>query len=212
MCKKIKKWHLCFLVLLITIFTWGCERSDEKKSDIKKAQDKLLSLTSYACDVEITHISEKEKHTYKAKQIYHIDGRYRMEILKPDTGKGVTTIFDGEKIWQYNPYVKLSKVIELTPNSFRNQIFLGTFIHNYLQSEQVALETRRLDQNDAVALEAVIPGGSTYMASQKLWIDEKSSTPIRMAIYDENNNERVTVEFLEFTYNPEVKEGVFSLK
>lgn len=197
---------------MISILIYGCSFSNPRPQNPAKAQDKLLAMESYMCLAKITHIDGDKRNTYESKQAYCIDGKYRVEVTKPQHIAGVVTVFDGEKILQYNPNTSGTQILELQPNSFRNQTFLGTFLHNYLQSEEVTLEVQNIDQETAVVLEAIIPGGSVYMATQKLWIDGNTNKPARMVIYDQEDQETVIIEFLKFTYNPEIQKDIFTME
>ena len=197
-------------LLLVSLSLSGCKIMD-KSENPSRAQEKLISMEGYACLARITHINDKDTNTYETKQVYKMDGRYRFEVTKPEHIEGLTTICNGEKIIQYNPKADNPKAIELPVNNFRNQIFLGTFVKNYLQSEEVAIEVQKMDSGITTVLEAVIPGGSEHMSAQRLWIDQKTHKPIRMGIYNRDGKENITVEFIEFTYNPEISERVFSI-
>ncbi len=198
------------VVILISLLLSGCGLRGTP--DPGKIQDQLLNMKGYACVGRISHQHYSQTNTYEVRQVYHIDGRYREEVTKPENLAGLTTVFNGDKIIQYNPKVGQSHVSELTNNDFRNQLFLGSFIKNYLQSEDVSIEVQASDPGQTTVLEAVIPGGSRYMAWQRLWIDQKTYKPLQMIIYDKNDKEVVIVEFLEFTYNPQIDESIFAVE
>ena len=202
---------ICLALLILNVSLSGCKMMKGDKTHPSKVQDQLINMDAYACLAQISHSDEGKTSSYETKQVYQMDGLYRFEVTKPDHIKGLTTINNGEKIIQYNPQVEEPRVIELPVNNFRNQIFLGTFVENYLQSKEVAIEVQKTEGALATVLEAVIPGGSKYMTRQKLWIDQKTHHPVKMLIYDIEDQVRITVEFLEFEYNPTIKENVFMI-
>lgn len=195
-------------ILMLSLFLPGCKQ----KSHPNEAQERLVTMDSYACVASISHLSDENSNTYDTNQVYEMAGRYRFEVTNPAHIKGLTTIYNGQKVIQYNPQLEDPKVVELQTNEFRNQIFLGAFVKNYLQSEDVAIEVQKMEGAITTMLEAVIPGGSRHMSTQRLWLDHKTQKPVRMVIYNEDDVETIKVEFIEFTYNPKINESIFSIE
>ena len=50
------------------------------------------------------------------------------------------------------------------------------------------------------------------MSTQRVWIDQKTSQPVQMSIYNEDNKETVKIEFLKFTYDPKIDPSIFSVE
>ena len=82
---------------------------------------------------------------------------------------------------------------------------------NYMQSEGVSVETAALDENHCTILEAVIPGNDPAMATEKLWIDNQTLTPVRFVIYDADGTERWRLDYTSFTFNPHFDENLFQI-
>ena len=198
-------------LFIISISLSGCRIIKDHSKNPNTVQEKLINMKGYACLARITHINDSDTNTYETKQVYQMDGKYRFEVTKPKNIEGLTTICDGEKIIQYNPKSDNPKVVELPVNNFRNQIFLGSFVKNYLQSEEVAIEVQKVENDITTVLEAIIPGGSKHMSTQRLWMDQKTHKPVRMAIYNQEGGEAISIEFIDFTYNPEINERVFTI-
>ena len=199
-------------VIMVCLSLSGCRLISGGQSQGLGVEEKLMNMDSYAASLEISHMDNGEKNTYQAKQLYQIDGNYRFEVIKPDYISGLTTIYNGEKIIQYNPNVDEPKLVELADNEFRNQIFLGSFIKNYLQSQDVSIEVQNIEGATTTVLEAIIPGGSKHMASQKLWLDHESKKPVTMIIYNEEGQETVIIKYGEFTYNPKIDQSIFTIE
>lgn len=199
-------------LIILSLSLSGCKLMGGNENSQARAEEKLLNMDGYAALVQVSHVGDDKSNTYQAKQIYDMNGNYRFEVVEPEHIAGLTTFFNGEKVIQYNPNVDEPKAVELPVNDFRNQIFLGSFIENYLQSENVSIEVQKTKESLVTVLEAIIPGGSIHMSSQKLWIDQETKEPVRMVIYNEDQAETVIVEFNEFTYNPEIKESIFTIE
>lgn len=202
--------YIKVIIVMISLSLCGCSLGE--KINPSEIQDQLTNMDGYACLVRISHKHDQQMNTYEARQVYQMDGRYREEVIKPENLAGLTTIFNGENVIQYNSKVDQSHISELSHHDFRNQLFLGSFVKNYLQSEDVSIEVQAGEPGLTTMLEAVIPGGSAYMAWQRLWIDQKTRHPLQMIVYDQNDEEVVVIEFLEFAYNPRIDESIFTVK
>jgi len=211
----VKKSGVVFLVLIYIatcMFFSACSTKKKPKSPIEKIHEKLTTMESYACIADLTYISNKGKNTYKTKQYYKMSGEYRVEITAPEQVKGLVTVFDGKKVMQYNPRILGEAVNEIPQSKNTYEIFLGTFLKNYLQSEDVTLEVFNNNNEEYTVLEAVIPEGGKYLATEKLWVSNKTLNPAKLVIYDTEGKERIIVKYGEFKYNVTLDDSIFQLK
>lgn len=199
------------LFIFVSIWLYGCMGGVGKDPKAGEIQDKIINMESYACQARVSRIDNEKINIYETQQVYQMDGQYKVEVISPDNLTGLITICDGQQIVQYNSKLDQSKLTPLSPNNFRNQMFLGTFVQNYLQSEDVSIEVQNIEESLTTVLEAVIPGGSEHMSIQRVWIDQKTSKPVQMSIYNKDNKETVKIEFLEFTYNPKIDPSIFTV-
>lgn len=206
----MSKRSMGLLLIFLSLSLYGC--SGNQNTAANKIQDQLINMEGYACLTQVSHMNNDKTNTYETKQVYQMDGQYRVEVIEPEHIVGLTTICNGEKIVQDHPKLEQSALNELGENNFRNQMFLGTFVKNYLQSEDVSIEVQNMGDALTTVLEAKIPGGSRHMSTQRVWIDQKTFKPIQMSIYNKDNKETVNIEFVEFTYNPKINQSIFELK
>lgn len=198
------------IVFLITIFS-GCSIKKDEVSTMEKIQNQLKNMESYQCTGTLTRISNKSENVYEIKQYYKSTGEYKLEMLAPEDVAGNYTVYNGESVFQYNPRIQ-GKVIQGVPKSqMRNELFLGCFIKNYFQSEDVTVETGNMDIQKSTVLEAVIPGENKYTATEKLWIDEETLKPLKLVIYDTEGKERYIIEYKDFEYNIDIDENIFKI-
>ena len=133
-----------------------------------------------------------------------------MEITAPENMAGNYTVYDGNTISQYNAKTKETVNIDIPEGSNGDELFFCSFIRNYMQSEDVAVDTAvSLDESSCTVLEAVIPGRNKYTATEKVWIDNETLKPLKFVIYDEDGKERYIITYNEFEYNPEIDDSVF---
>ena len=198
------------IVFLITVFS-GCSIKKDEVSTMEKIQNQLKNMESYQCTGTLTRISNKSENVYEIKQYYKSTGEYKLEMLAPEDVAGNYTVYNGESVFQYNPRIQ-GKVIQGVPKSqMRNELFLGCFIKNYFQSEDVTVETGNMDIQKSTVLEAVIPGENKYTATEKLWIDEETLKPLKLVIYDTEGKERYIIEYKDFEFNIDIDENIFKI-
>ena len=178
---------------------------------MEKIQKQLNEMENYQCSATMERFSNKGNNTYETNQYFKSTGEYRLELTAPETVAGNYTVFDGEKICQFNPRVS-SKIVKQVPESQqRNELFLGQFLKNYMQSEGVTVEAAALDESRCTVLEAVIPGGNEYTATEKLWVDNETLKPVQFIIYDSKGNETYHLSYHTFEYNVELDDSLFQI-
>ncbi len=177
---------------------------------MEKVQKQLSEMESYKCTATLTRISNKGEMTYETVQYNKTSGEYRLEITSPENMAGNFTVFDGTTVAQYNAKTDETVTLDMPEGQKGDELFFCSFVRNYLNSEDVAVDTAvSLDESQCTVLEAVIPGGNKYVATEKAWIDNESLKPLKFVIYDEDGGERYVITYNEFEYNPEIDDSVF---
>lgn len=208
----MKKVMSLLLILGMILGLCGCNGSKSNMTEMEKIQKQLNEMEGYQCKATMKRISNKGENTYETKQYYKSTGEYRLELTAPETVAGNYTVFDGEKVCQYNPRIA-GKIVKKVPESQqRNELFLGQFVKNYMQSEEVAVDAAAMDETKCTVLEAVIPGKDTNLSTEKLWVDNKTLKPVQFIIYDQKGKERYILNYTDFEYNPTLKEDLFTIK
>lgn len=189
----------------------ACSRG-EPMTELESIQKELAEMEGYACTATLTRISDQGEKTYETKQYYKSTGEYRLELTAPENVAGNYTVFDGKRICQHNPKLDSSIIKDVPESQQRNELFLGQFVQNYMQSEGVSVETAALDESKCIVLEAFIPGGDPALSSEKLWVDRETLLPVRFVIYDAAGKERYTMDYHEFTFNPQFDASLFTIE
>ena len=166
-------------------------------------------MESYSCKGKLLRTRGQAVDEYEIQQDYKISGEYKLTLISPERLKGNYTLFDGEKIYQYNPKISPSVVTDIPESSHRNELFLGNFIKNYFKSEETAIASASLDDASCTILEAVIPGENPALATEKLWINNESLEPLRLVIYNNEGKEQFDLTYTEFEYNTQFEDGFF---
>lgn len=203
---------LSFILSFALLFGIAACSKEEPLTELEAIQKQLAEMEGYACTATLTRISHKGEQTYETKQYYKSTGEYRLELTAPENVAGNYTIFDGERICQYNPRLDSSIIKDVPESQHRNELFLGQFIANYMQSEGVSVEAAALDEAKCIVLEAVIPGNDDDVSTEKLWVDRESLLPVRFVIYDAEGKERYRMDYSAFEFNPQFDDALFTIE
>lgn len=170
-----------------------------------------MNLSTYKTDANVKYISNKGQNEYEVKIYGKKTGQYRIETLKPDAVSGSIIIFDGNMVWQFNPNVDSKISVGMPDRAERKEISIFNFLQNHVKSKDVSVESSTVDESVYTILEAQIPEGNKFFATEKLWLNNETKLPEKLIIYDVDGVERVLVEYKNFEYNPELEESLFKI-
>ena len=207
----MKKYLSLFLSFSLLFTIAACSR-EEPLSELESIQKQLAEMEGYTCTATLTRTNDRGEQTYETKQYCKSTGEYRLELTAPENVAGNYTEFDGERICQYNPRLDSSIIRDIPESQHRNELFLSQFIQNYMQSEGVSVETAALDESRCIVLEAIIPGNDAALASEKLWVDRESLLPVRFVIYDAEGEERYSMDYSSFEFDPQFDDALFTIE
>ena len=193
------KWSILLssFITMIFVFTVGCTNkeytADELYEDFK---DQISKVSSYTCIAKVEAIGNKENTTYIFKHTYKKPDYYKLEVKSPKNLKGKTIEYKNNKIIINNP--NINDTVEFKNiNNDERYLFIGDFINNYRKDENTKLE---LTENE-LKIEVKIPGNNKYFNKQILYVNNKTKTPDKMEIVDNEENPRFIVTYEGFKYN-----------
>lgn len=193
------KWSILLssFITMIFVFTVGCTNkeytADELYEDFK---DQISKVSSYTCIAKVEAIGNKENTTYIFKHTYKKPDYYKLEVKSPKNLKGKTIEYKNNKIIINNP--NINDTVEFKDiNNDARYLFIGDFINNYRKDENTKLE---LTENE-LKIEVKIPGNNKYFNKQILYVNNKTKTPDKMEIVDNEENPRFIVTYEGFKYN-----------
>jgi len=211
-----KKWLRPIAALLLTSlifsgcgFLSGDGTNNLNVSAYERINEALMNMHSFRAETTVKYISNKSTNEYTTTQHAKMSGEYRIEVTGPADVAGNITVFDGTTIYQFNPNVSSQIAISTRETPERSQIFLTSFMMNYLISNEVSRAVGDFGEGRATIFEANVPGTHPYMATQRLWVDNETLTPIQLIIFDPDGVERIVITYISFEYNPELPEDLF---
>ena len=183
----------------------------EEVSAFERIQRMLMELESFRAIATVEYRSNKGTNVYETVQHARITGQYRIEVTGPANVAGSVTTNDGQQIFQFNSRVngRVSLMVQETPE--RSEIFLTSFIRNYLQSEEVSVSVADMDEGVRTVLEADVPGEHPYLSTARLWVDNETLVPVKLIIFDQDGAERIVVTYHVFEHNIDLDDALFTL-
>lgn len=206
------KKSLSILLSFSLLFSVAACSRQKPMTELEAIQKQLAEMEGYTCTATLTRTNERGIKTYETKQDCKATGEYRLELLSPENVAGNYTLFDGERICQYNHQLDHCITKDVPPSQHRNELFLNQFISNYMQSEGVDVEAATLDESRCILLEAVIPGTDTDLSTEKLWVDRETLLPVRFVIYNADGKERYRMDYTSFAFDPQFDESLFTIQ
>ena len=150
-------------------------------------------MSSYKCIAEIEAIGNKSSHNYVFIHSYVKPDYYKLEVVEPKNLKGKTMEYKGDKVIVSNPDIK-DKIEFPNMEDNRQYVFIGDFIKNYLQNEEVNIKL----SNNSLILETTIPGNNKYFNKQILYVNKDTKNPEKMEILNDEGKPSFTVKYKKF--------------
>jgi outer membrane lipoprotein-sorting protein len=176
-------------------------------------QEKLTAMKSYKTNAEITYISNKSENTFSMVQRATGEGLYRLDTTAPEEFNGSVILFDGKMLWQYNPVSPENKVkVSASDKSERTELLLFSFIKNFNTATGTTAEVVKTESRGKyTVLEAELPEKSQFLTTERLWINNDTTLPEKLVIYNAEGKEKIVELFSDFEYNYAMEENIFSL-
>ena len=214
-----KRLGICAVIItLAAAMLAGCgiwrKQADTKvePNAYARIQKALTEMQSYKSSASVEYISNKGSNVYDVMQACRTTGEYRVEVIGPESVSGNVTISDGVTIYQFNQNISGKVSVGVKENQERSEIFVTSFVRNYLSSQEVSVSVSNFGEGKCTVLEAIVPGEHPYLSSEKLWVDNETLKPVKLCIYDPDGSERIVVVFKTFDYNVELDDELFSYK
>ena len=169
----------------------------------------ILDIDSYEAKTKITVESNKNTNVYVLKEKYVKNNNiFKQEILEPENVNGISFIYDGTNLRLENSRLNLNKIYENYSYVGEHEFTLIGFIEDYKQAE----ETKILEDNGEIILEAKIKNGNKYASYKKLYINKSTRKPEKLEIKDITQKTVIYILYNEIEINKLEKEDVLAFK
>ena len=187
---------LIIIISILTLCNVGCGRKEYTKEEVyEDFKNQISKITSYTCTAKVEAIGNKENTTYIFKHTYRKPDYYKLEVKSPKNLQGKTIEYKGDKVLVNNS--DINDTIELPNiNNDIHYLFIGDFIKNYTHNESVVLEATE----NELKIEIEIPGDNKYFNKQILYVNNKTKSPDKMEILDNEGEPIFIVTYEDFKY------------
>jgi outer membrane lipoprotein-sorting protein len=211
--KKTRFAVLLALLLAAAAVASSCfgKSANVEATAYERIQKMLVELTTYRARATVEYKANKGSNTYETMQHGKITGEYRVEVTGPEKVAGSVTCSDGGHIYQYSSKVNGRVSLLVKETQERSEIFLTSFIKNYLQSQEVSISVANMDEGQCTVMEANVPGTHPYLTSEKLWVSNETLKPVQLIIYDPDGAERIIISYGAFEYNVDLDDSLFTV-
>lgn len=207
---KLKNIVLFMIIMFIGI---GCTPKIKTEKELfYEIQTKLNQMESYSVQAEITVYGNKKSQKYLMKQVFEKPDKYRLEIIEPENLSGKITIANGNKAYIHHPKIQQTWIMEEFSNSNEKNMFLGYFMKNCLDSENVKMSKKTLDGEEYLVMRIDIPGNHVYFNKEELWINMSNKDPYLLKVFDGKDELKIEAKYGEFQYNPQLSDGIFRIE
>lgn len=193
---------IAIIFIIIGIMIYFFSKNNYKTTEfgnttIKSAEDikeYILNLESYDAQISVEISSNKNQNQYKMRQIYKAPNLERLEILEPQSVKGIITTYDGNNLKIENTTFNLNKIYENYPYIAENSLWLSDFINNYKNNPNATFK----EEENQIIMQTNIQEKSII---QTLYIDTKTKKPTKLTLEDVNKKMLVYILYNEIKIN-----------
>ena len=208
--KKIYIIAFCMISsICLILFVFFAYKKSNLGNNISKSDDNnILNISSYDATVEIEVYSNKNTNKYVLKQQYFAPNIFKQEVLEPENIKGLTTTFDGTNLTIQNKSLSLQTLYEDYNVAQGNSLSLISFIEEYKDNEYAEIT----ETDDEIIIKIELKNRSKYEKYKKLYISKNNKLPVKMEIFDINQNRTVYILYREIKINKTSKEDILAKK
>lgn len=208
--KKIYIIAFCMISsICLILFVFFAYKKSNLGNNISKSDDNnILNISSYDATVEIEVYSNKNTNKYVLKQQYFAPNIFKQKVLEPENIKGLTTTFDGTNLTIQNKSLSLQTLYEDYNVAQGNSLSLISFIEEYKDNEYAEIT----ETDDEIIIKIELKNRSKYEKYKKLYISKNNKLPVKMEIFDINQNRTVYILYREIKINKTSKEDILAKK
>ncbi len=202
--KKVIYSILCCLVLLLA----SCKKKDTEKDGIKVATEYLSSLDSYQLNCDLT-IHRESKDIKMVVSVDYLKPSYYKVCFNNKSGHEQVIVKNDEGVFVLTPALnKEFKFDSDWPLNSTHAYLLEGICKDITADKNATFTT----DGDVVTIESSLTDANATMAKLKFLYNTKQKKPIKACVLDKDNNEKILVEFNEFTPNKTMTKDLFNTK
>lgn len=202
--KKLYCGLICIMLFVIT----GCKNNLKGSNSIAEVVGYVSSLKSYELKGDMIIHRESKDVNVNVNVCYLEPSYYKVSFNNP-TGNEQLIVKNDDGVFVLTPALnKEFKFDSEWPLNSSNAYLLSGIINDIKTDNTAAFEIN----GDLITISAKLANKNNTVATLKFVYNLKSNTPQRVALLDENNNEKIIMEIKEFNPNKQIDKSVFNHK
>lgn len=192
-----------FILIAISVLSWGCKRNTKNLDDIL---NHLKNLKSYSANVNISIKNDRQELVYECKQFYDKIQGYRLEV-----GSDRVQVYKDNKIYVTDKKNGSRYVLDDDFDQTYSLSFIGKYIGLLYTNETIKYSLREIEGKSYQVIELLIPGNNRNIHRADMYINTKNYLPEKVIVYDQKNNEKILIKYNELKINEEMSGELFKV-
>lgn len=206
--KKIKTILIVLIVIIILMFFMQLGyKTVRTGNNISNQKDRLLeyilNISSYEAKLEVKVQSNKTTNKYVLEQYYKSPSYSKQIIKEPIDLENLEIIYNENKLEIKNTNLGLSKIYEDYNYLNNNLLWLNYYLDNCKQRYEV-------EENEEELI--IMTKLKEYNFICRIHINKKTTTPTKVYIVDNNNQNKIYIEYKEIKLNNIQENNIFAFK
>jgi len=198
-----------FIVVIITLlFLTACSKND-KDDIVKKFSDDVNSSNSYSLLAKMTIIGDEEEFNYNLDVKYFKDNYYKVNLVNINNNHEQVILRNDEGVYVITPTLNKSFKFDSTwPNNSSQAYLLHSLLNDINNDKKMKLK----DNKDGyiITVKVNYPNNED-LVKENIYFNKKKEID-RVVVLDNDNNEKIIVEFNKIDYKANLNEKDFVLE
>ena len=197
------------VVISVILTLVGCGGESATKEDVRSTLAKKVSqMKGYHGKGTMTFHTGQSPLVYAVEVSYRKPDTFRVAMKNPDEKVDQIILKNKQGVYVITPSLKKSFRFQTNWPKNQGQVYLyQTIVESILKDNSTINKVKNTYR---------IEGESNYpnetLSRQTIWLDQKTLAPIKVEVFDRNNQLRVAMKFKQFRFNPKFDRDYFTQK
>lgn len=196
---------MAVVVVLLLVAGCGSQSADSVVAELAKRMDKMKS---YQTSGVLTLYTAEQPRVYEVAVAYKAPHYYRVSLSNPEKDVSQIILRNDDGVFVLTPSVNRSfRFRSDWPNSNPQPYLYETLVQDIIKDKDRRFEK----QEEGYLFETKTNYQNRTLASQRIWLNTKDLTPLKVEALDSSGQVLVKMEFAKFEANADVRDETFQL-
>ena len=163
----------------------------------------ILNISSYEAKLEVIVSSNKTENKYVIEQYYKSPNYSKQIVKEPQNIENLEIIYNGSNLEIKNTNIGLSKIYENYSYLNGNMLWFNFFVEAYNNNKYTVEENEK---------EIILISNIENNYKSKLCINKKTLLPTKIEVKDNNNQNKIYIEYKEIRLNSIQENNIFAFR